>query len=133
MSRALPEWIGKTPDAKIPPRVRLRVFENHGGMCHLSKRKIAAGEPWDCDHVVALTNGGENREGNLAPALRVAHKVKTADDLFEKSMIARKKSKHLGLKEKGKGFGYVKAPGKATSTSTKLQLPHRPLYRTVED
>ena len=23
MSRALPEWIGKTPDAKVPPRVRL--------------------------------------------------------------------------------------------------------------
>ena len=133
MSRSLPEWIGKTTDAKIPPRVRLRVFETHGGMCHLSKRKIAAGEPWDCDHVVALINGGENRERNLAPALRVAHKVKTADDLSDKSLVARKRSKHLGLKEKGKGFSYVKKPGKATSPTTKATLPYKKLYRTVED
>src|ERR1700730_4972262 len=26
MTRTVAEWIGKTPDEKIPPRVRLRVF-----------------------------------------------------------------------------------------------------------
>ena len=40
MSRAVPEWIGKTPDTKVPPRVRLRVFEKHDGTCHISGRKI---------------------------------------------------------------------------------------------
>ena len=90
MSRATKEWVGKTPDSKIPPRVRLRVFETHNGVCHLSQRKIAAGEPWDCDHKVALINGGEHRESNLAPALRDKHKAKTADDVAEKAKVARK-------------------------------------------
>jgi 5-methylcytosine-specific restriction endonuclease McrA len=104
MARAVEEWIGKTPDTPIPPRVRLRVFEAHGGVCHLSGRKIRAGEPWDCDHVVAIINGGANRETNLAPALRDKHRAKTAADVAEKSAVYRKRSKHLGLKPKGRGL-----------------------------
>ena len=97
MSRAVEEWIGKTDDTPIPPRVKLRVFELHGGVCHLSGRKIRAGEPWDCDHVKALINGGENRESNLAPALRDKHRLKTAEDVAEKAVVARKRTKHLGI------------------------------------
>lgn len=96
--RSVPEWIGATPDTPIPPRVRLRVFEAHGGVCYLSKRKIRAGEKWDADHVIAIINGGENRESNLAPALKDKHKAKTAADVKEKSDVARKRQKHLGIK-----------------------------------
>ena len=98
MSRELPEWIGKTDDTPIPARVKLRVFEAHGGVCHLSGRKIRAGDPWDCDHVQALINGGQNRETNLAPALRDKHREKTAEDVAQKAETYRKRSKHLGLK-----------------------------------
>lgn len=97
MSRAVEEWRGKTDDTPVPPRVKLRVFELHGGVCHLSGRKIRAGEPWDCDHVKALINGGENRESNLAPALRDKHRLKTAEDVAEKAVVARKRTKHLGI------------------------------------
>lgn len=97
--RSLPEWIGSSPDAKIPPRVRARVFEAHNGRCHLSGRKIAAGEPWECDHVIALINGGEHRESNLAPALVAKHKEKTARDVAEKSKVARMRAKHLGFRD----------------------------------
>lgn len=41
MTRALPEWIGKTPDTAIPARVRVRVFERFGGICQETGRKIA--------------------------------------------------------------------------------------------
>ena len=95
--RSLPEWIGSTPDAAIPQRVRLRVFERYAGMCQLSGRRIRAGEPWDCDHIKALCNGGEHRESNLWPALRDRHREKTKSDVAEKSMVYRKRSKHLGL------------------------------------
>ena len=105
--RSVPEWIGKTPDTPIPPRVKLRVFETHGGVCHLSKRKIRAGESWQADHVVAIINGGENRETNLAPALVDAHKEKTAADVAEKSKVARVRQKHLGA--------YPKSPFKIRS------------------
>ncbi|MBN9453215.1 MAG: HNH endonuclease [Bosea sp.] len=99
-SRSVPEWIGKTPDAKIPPRVRLRVFERFNGICYLSGRKIAAGEPWECDHVVALVNGGEHRESNLAPALRDKHRQKTAEDVAEKSTVRRQALAHRGIRKR---------------------------------
>lgn len=100
--RRVPEWIGKTPDSKVPDRVRLRVFMDHEGYCWLSKRKIAAGEPWDLDHKIALINGGEHRESNLAPALRDKHRAKTAEDVAEKSAVYRKASRHLGIKPKSR-------------------------------
>ena len=101
MSRETPEWIGKTDDSAIPPRVRVRIFERCGGVCHLSGRKIMAGEAWELDHVIALINGGEHRESNLAPALKAAHRAKTAEDVALKSKVARIKAKHLGQWPKG--------------------------------
>lgn len=68
MSRELPEWIGKSDDQKVPPHVRARVFDRHHGICHISKRKIMAGEKWELEHVRALILGGSHRESNLAPA-----------------------------------------------------------------
>lgn len=98
MARSVPEWIGKTPDTAVPPRVRLRVFEKYKGVCYLSGRKIGPADKWDLEDIVALINGGENRESNKAPALKDAHKIKTAKDVAEKSKVARIRSKHLGIK-----------------------------------
>jgi 5-methylcytosine-specific restriction protein A len=97
--RAVPEWHGKTPDSKIPPHVRMRVFLAHDGRCHLSKRKIMPADYWECDHIVALCNGGEHRESNLAPALAEPHKIKTKADVREKSKVARLRKRHLGIKK----------------------------------
>lgn len=98
MSRDVPEWRGKNDDTPIPPRVKLRVFEAYGGKCHWTGQKIMPGDAWDADHIVALINGGENREANLAPILRgKAHKEKTAQDVAIKSKTARMRAKHLGI------------------------------------
>lgn len=104
MSREVPEWIGANDDTPIPPRVKLRVFERYGGVCYLTGRKIRPGDQWDCDHVVALINQGENRESNLAPALKEAHREKTKADVAEKSKVARMKAKNLGLWPKSKAW-----------------------------
>jgi 5-methylcytosine-specific restriction protein A len=98
MSRRTPEWIAKHDDEAIPPRVKVRVFEAHGGICHLSQRKIMAGDQWDCDHIIALCNGGQHRETNLAPALRDKHREKTAEDVAAKSKSAKVRAHHLGVK-----------------------------------
>lgn len=127
MSRAVAEWIGKTDDAEIPPRVRLRVFERHNGTCHISGRKIMPGEPWDCEHVVALINGGEHRESNLAPALRDKHREKTADDVRQKSVTADKRMMNLGIKPKRRHIqsrGFDRAPLQHSAS--------RPLIRKSE-
>ena len=100
MSRQVDEWIGKTPDTAIPPRVRLRVFDKHNGICALSGRKIRAGDKWQIDHITALVNGGEHRESNLQPVLDVAHKDKTAQDVALKAKVDRVRKKHLGIQPK---------------------------------
>lgn len=99
-SRSTSEWIGSTPDSAIPPRVRVRVFERANGHCQSCTRKIAAGDAWQADHVVALINGGANRESNLQCLCGWCHKGKTAGDVAEKSRTARIKAKHLGVKRK---------------------------------
>lgn len=102
MSREVPEWIGKTPDTPAPPRVRLRVFEKYNGICYLSGRKIMAGDKWQLEHPLAIINGGENRESNLAPALVDPHKVKTAADLKQKSKDYRVRAKHNGIRPRSR-------------------------------
>ncbi len=95
--RKTKEWIGATPDTPAPPRVRLRVFEAYEGKCGITGRKIQPGDVWELDHIKALTNGGENRESNLQPALKEAHKAKTARDVAQKSKDRRVRSKHLNI------------------------------------
>lgn len=109
MSREVEEWVGRNDDAVPPPRVRLRVFDRFSGCCHLCSRPIRAGEYWECDHKVALINGGANREANLAPACSNCCKPKTARDVAEKSDIADKRKKHLLPREPHPSFR--KPPG----------------------
>jgi 5-methylcytosine-specific restriction protein A len=106
MSRAVPEWIGRTDNSKVPDRVRIRVFEREGGVCHLSGLPIdKVRDEWDLDHKVALILGGEHRESNLFPALRQHHRKKTAVEMAVKSKIANVKKKNFGLrKSKAGGF-----------------------------
>lgn len=97
--RATPEWIGSSPDAKVPPRVRARIFLAHDGRCHRTGRRIMPSDAWQLDHVVALCNGGQHRESNMAPILAgKPHREKTAEDVAEKSKVARVRAKHLGLR-----------------------------------
>lgn len=110
-SRSTDEWIGKTANAPVPPRVRLRVFDRYDGVCYLSGRKIMPGEGWDLEHIVALCNGGEHRESNMAPALRSPHREKTAADVRQKSVDRRKRMKHLGISRKKRKMGYRKFDG----------------------
>ncbi len=117
MPRSVTEWRGKTDDSRPPPRVRVRVFEAHGGRCYLTGAKILPGDKWQLDHMVALINGGENVESNLAPVLDAPHKAKTKADVAEKSRVASVKAKHIGaVKPKGSIPRPPKAPRSTTKT-----------------
>lgn len=99
MSRTVPEWIGKTPDTPVPKRVRLRVLEAFKHKCALCGRDIRAGIRWICDHIIALINGGENRESNLQPICDWCDKnIKTPADQALKSRIYKSKSRNAGLR-----------------------------------
>lgn len=111
MPRAVPEWIGKTADSAIPPRVRLRVWDRCEGKCGECGRKIGVGEGWIVEHLTALINGGANRETNLGVTCGWCKTNKDARDVAEKSKVARVRSRHLGVKQSSRPMPGSKASG----------------------
>lgn len=106
MARSIPEWIGRTDDAPMPPRVRLRVLERFGTRCDRAGgrgRPIRPGDKWICDHRLAIINGGENRENDLHPLCESCEPTKTAADVGEKSRDYRVRLRHAGIKIASKG------------------------------
>lgn len=95
--RTVKEWIGKTDDSKPPPSVRARIFLTHKGICHISKRPIGPADKWECEHVKAIWEGGENRESNMRPALVEPHARKTAEEAGRRAKADRIRQKHLGI------------------------------------
>ena len=99
MTRSLPEWIGKTPDTKVPPRVIARLALKQNGRCACGcNRKFGVKDRPEADHILALVNGGENREGNLQLLTVHCHRKKTRQDVKIKAKVARTHKRHLGIK-----------------------------------
>ena len=99
MPRTVDEWVGRTDDTPAPPRVRARVWEREGGICHRCERKIPTGDAWIIEHRVALINSGQNAESNLCLTCSWCKPQKDAEDVALKSRTARKKAKHLGIQQ----------------------------------
>lgn len=100
MSRAVAEWVGKNDNTKIPDHVKVRVFLRFDGRCACGcNRRIASGESWQADHIIALINGGVHAESNLQPLLTEHHKTKTRTDVAEKARTYRTVKRHIGVKK----------------------------------
>lgn len=97
--RNVPEWRGRTDDQRIPDLVRLRIWARCDGKCHISGKRIYPGDAYDFEHILALCNGGEHRESNIALALKAPHKEKTKDDVRLKAKVTRIRKRHLGIKK----------------------------------
>jgi 5-methylcytosine-specific restriction protein A len=97
MPRSVSEWIGASDDQRAPKRVRDRLRGAHPN-CYICTKAFAAGDRVALDHVVALINGGENKESNLRPVHVGCHAKKTAEDVAEKARIARKRQAHRGIR-----------------------------------
>jgi 5-methylcytosine-specific restriction endonuclease McrA len=111
MPRKVPEWIGKTPDTKIPPRVRLRVWERAYGACCRCGRNLLAGATWQVDHRLPLILGGEHRESNLHVICSWCHFFKTTEEVAAKSKSYRVRAKHAGIRRKGRPMPGSKGSG----------------------
>lgn len=117
MARSTALWVGKTDDSPIPPRVRDRVFDRHGGRCHKCTRVInaKAGETWTCEHVIAIINGGRNAEDNLACTCDNCLPIKNAEDAAIKKKSTQIRYRSRGIKPKTsqiRSIGFSKAGAK---------------------
>ena len=119
MSRSVPEWIGRTDDTPVPPRVRVRVFERCAGKCGQCGRKIRPGEGWTLEHLIALINGGRNAESNLGATCDWCLPAKNAADVAEKAKTYAVRSKHILPRgpSRWQSRGFPKAPPQRTATT----------------
>lgn len=112
--RAVPQWVGRRPESMPGQIVLLRLYSKQDGKCacgcgmvmNLERDEI------DCDHIVALIDGGENAEGNLQLLLRAHHRTKTKAEATARS----REREH-----KAKAFRHLDKPGFKTNRSGKFK------------
>ena len=112
MSRSLPEWIGKTDDAAIPPRVKDRIAQRSDDCCVKCTRKVGGALRAEFDHATPLILGGEHRESNLQLLCHECHRAKSAVDVKIKAKVARVRKKLvLGERKRTSFRGWRKMNG----------------------
>lgn len=99
LARETPEWWGKTDDTWPPPdRVRDRIVARASNCCQICGNRVRT--RGQVDHIVAIINGGENRENNLQFLCQPCHTAKTGKDVAEKATNYRKRKKLGPLQKK---------------------------------
>jgi 5-methylcytosine-specific restriction endonuclease McrA len=112
MSRAVPEWIGKTDDAAIPARVKDRIAQRSSDCCVKCTRKVGGALRAEFDHATPLILGGEHRESNLQLLCHECHRAKSSVDVKIKAKVARVRKKLvLGERKRTSFRGWRKMNG----------------------
>ncbi len=75
---------------------RVRIFDLHGGRCHICAQKVQVGEAWDLEHVVPWELTRDDSDTNVKPAHKHCHKDKTAEDVAGIRKADRVRAKHIG-------------------------------------
>lgn len=124
--------VGTTPRKTLTPRERLKLFEEHKGICGLCGLPIMPGDKWRDEHLRALGLGGSNDRGNRAPVHIRCAEVKDGDDIPRIAKAKRQKMAALGIKPDGpkianRGF----AKSEKMPRIAKNHLPPRQLYEDV--
>jgi 5-methylcytosine-specific restriction enzyme A len=100
-ARAVEEWIGSSPDAKIPDEVCIRIFMRYNGKDGKTGQRLVPG-CFQFDHIKPLWKGGEHRESNLWPLATETHKEKTKQEAAERAKVKRLQKKHFLPKKESK-------------------------------
>jgi 5-methylcytosine-specific restriction enzyme A len=133
VGRKIPEWKGKTADTVIPDRVRDRVTSTFENRCYLSTILITTTRP-EMEHVIPLSEDGDNHEYNLRPVLPAEHKIKSAIETKRRAKADAMRRKKLGLAHndgpsiQSAGFTPTKPQRRATRPLDKPQPPRRNMF-----
>lgn len=129
--------VGTTPRKPLTPTQRLKLFEQHKGICALCGGEIRPGAAWIDEHLRALGLGGTNDLENRAPVHVACAKAKTnGEDLPRIAKARRQKMSALGIKRQSgpklQSAGFAKADKpRAIDKSAFPPLPPRSLYRDM--
>jgi len=126
VGRKVKEWRGKTPDAKVPDGVKLRILRRQKGLCAILK--IAFGKHAKrLDHRIPLSQGGEHREKNLQWIIDDLHKIKTAHEAKERGKADRAAIKEARIGEPKAPIAQRPKPEKKPSKPSVVN--RSPLFR----
>lgn len=92
--------VGTTKRKPLTPTQRLKLFEQHKGLCGLCGAQIRAGDGWIDEHIIPLGLGGSNDLANRAPVHVTCANSKTHGSDGDVAKIAkakRQKMKHFGI------------------------------------
>lgn len=119
MPRSVKEWIGRNDDSMPSTHVKLRLYARQNGLCacgcgrvmNLNRDRI------DCDHILALRDGGENRETNLQLLLAEHHQAKTRGENVARGVERQHKAKAFTRpKTKWQSRGFARAEPQLTAS-----------------
>lgn len=101
------------PRRSFSRKDRARIFASNEGVCHLCSGKIGVGEAWEVEHVIPYALTQDDSDGNLRPAHKKCHAIKTnTEDRPRISKAERQRAKHLGMWPKSqhplKGRGFAR-------------------------
>lgn len=100
-----------TDRIRLSVRKRAEFFTSKGGKCALCDGKIAVGQPWHIDHIIALELGGADEEGNWQLVHDRCHRTKTKDDVRTIAKSNRIRARHMGIRKRPAFRGWRKFNG----------------------
>lgn len=90
-----------TARRSISAKERLRLFQMHGGICHLCEGRIQVGEVWELSHDIPLELGGADDDANRKPAHKKCHRNHTSTvDQPNIAKAKRRELRHHGIKKR---------------------------------
>lgn len=111
--RNIKEWIGRNDDAMPGKLVRERISAKSKDACAKCGKPFGPDTRANCDHIVPLKDGGENREGNLQMLCNWCHVEKTSAEAASRKKSRNVRAKHLGL-DSCITNRFARRPGKLT-------------------
>lgn len=116
--RPVKEWVGRRPESMPTVKVQLRVFDRQEGKCACGCQVVMDfdRDEIDCDHILALKDGGENRETNLQLLRRKCHRSKTSAENTARADAERHKARAFARPSKWQGRGFPPAQPKHNAT-----------------
>jgi hypothetical protein len=112
---------------------RARLFNLHGGKCHICGMPIKAGEKWELEHVIAWELTRDDSDENVKPAHDACHKPKThGEDRPRIRKAQNQEAAYMGFKKSSKsinsrGFTPPQNPKRKEHPMPVLS-PRRPMY-----